>query len=153
MRQMIDNKGTEERHVDCNRESASDVPAAGEIRPAHKRADTRQEHPPTKRPRKGETGQDSLREARWRQPPAMICWEASDQHGKAKRHSFGSGVLRVGRIWDGGTWPRDCSCPMMVVVRRFADRAQPERGLRKSLREFSARAIRDKKQRRNDADA
>ena len=49
-------------------------------------AGTRQEHPPTKRPRKGETGQDSLREARWIEAPAMICWEASDQHVKAKRH-------------------------------------------------------------------
>jgi hypothetical protein len=68
-------------------------------------ADTRQEHPPTKRPRKGETGQGSLREARWRKPPAMICWEASDQHGKAKRHSFGSGVLCVWQQRIGATWP------------------------------------------------
>ena len=51
-------------------------------------ADARQEHPPTKRPRKGETGRESLRKARWRKPPAMICWEASDQHGNAKRHSL-----------------------------------------------------------------
>jgi hypothetical protein len=36
--------------------------------------------------KKGKTGRGSLRQARGK-TPAMICWEASDQHGNAKRRS------------------------------------------------------------------
>ena len=44
-------------------------------------------NPPRAALKKGKTGRMSLRQVRWTKPPAMICWEASDQHGKAKRHS------------------------------------------------------------------
>jgi hypothetical protein len=66
---------------------ASDVPAAGKFRSAHKKAGTRQEHPPRAALIKGDRpGEPAIGTVE--KPPAVICWEASDQHGNTKRHSF-----------------------------------------------------------------
>jgi len=90
-----------ERHADCYIEGASDVPAAGR----KSGQPTKQQMPGKSNrqrsgPQKGETGRGSLRKARWKKPPAMICWEASDQHGKAKRHpSGGWRFARLGHVF------------------------------------------------------
>jgi len=49
---------------------------------------------------RGETGWGSLWKARWSQPPAVICWEASDQHGNAR-----SRIGRCGSLCMGGMRP------------------------------------------------
>jgi len=113
---------------DCYIESASDVPAAGNIRPAQNQSRFR--HAPPKRAalKNGRVGWENPLRHGGNTPPASILWEASDQRRRAKRHPALGGVScfipfpwvgpRFQEVTGGSGWLRSCTCltPTFAVL-------------------------------------